>query len=170
MQFQVPQFIEAEDKIIGPLTLKQFLFVAAGGAICLLGYFFLQFWLWVPVAIIAIVVSASLAFIQINGRPLPTIVAAAIGFYWNPRFYLWKQNNLTRQTAEINISGVPKRTLKFGIDNLWEKLKTSKNPVPEREVNLQPSILDRAKSSKERFEIMRKISGEQEAGHQVDFQ
>ncbi|TSC61742.1 MAG: SsrA-binding protein, partial [Parcubacteria group bacterium Athens0416_74] len=30
MQFQVPQFIEVEDKIVGPLTFKQFVFIAGG--------------------------------------------------------------------------------------------------------------------------------------------
>ena len=30
MQFQTPQFIETENKIIGPLTLKQFFYLAVG--------------------------------------------------------------------------------------------------------------------------------------------
>ncbi|MFM2424198.1 MAG: hypothetical protein RLZZ70_589, partial [Candidatus Parcubacteria bacterium] len=30
MQFEVPQFIEIEDKIFGPLTWKQFLYVGGG--------------------------------------------------------------------------------------------------------------------------------------------
>ena len=33
MRFQVPQFIEVEDKIFGPLTLKQFLYTAGGAAV-----------------------------------------------------------------------------------------------------------------------------------------
>src|SRR3990172_12458701 len=36
MQFQVPQFIEIEDKIFGPLTFKQFIYVAGGAGACYL--------------------------------------------------------------------------------------------------------------------------------------
>ena len=32
MQFQVPQFIETEDKVVGPLTLRQFMYIAGAGA------------------------------------------------------------------------------------------------------------------------------------------
>ena len=34
MRFQVPQFIEIEDKIIGPLTIKQFIYIAGGAGMC----------------------------------------------------------------------------------------------------------------------------------------
>ena len=30
MRFQVPQFIEVEDKIFGPFTFKQFIYIAGG--------------------------------------------------------------------------------------------------------------------------------------------
>ena len=41
MRFQVPQFIEVEDKIFGPLTLKQFIYVFGGGGLCFVFYTFL---------------------------------------------------------------------------------------------------------------------------------
>jgi len=45
MQFNVPQFIETEDKLIGPFTLKQFLYLAAGGALLVFAWYFLRLWL-----------------------------------------------------------------------------------------------------------------------------
>jgi hypothetical protein len=36
MHYQVPQFIEIEDKIFGPLTLKQFIYLAGGVGLCLI--------------------------------------------------------------------------------------------------------------------------------------
>ena len=33
MMFSVPQFIDVEDKIIGPLTLKQFIYLAGGAGL-----------------------------------------------------------------------------------------------------------------------------------------
>jgi hypothetical protein len=41
-QFHVPQFIEVEDKIFGPLTLKQFLYVIGGAGIVFIMYAFLR--------------------------------------------------------------------------------------------------------------------------------
>ena len=40
MQFQVPQFLDVEDKIIGPFTIKQFLYLAGGVG---LGYLCIRF-------------------------------------------------------------------------------------------------------------------------------
>jgi hypothetical protein len=52
MQFQVPQFIETEDKIIGPLTLKQFFYVAAAALVSFSLFFVLATWLWLLITII----------------------------------------------------------------------------------------------------------------------
>ena len=38
MRFQVPQFIEVEDKIFGPMTLKQFIYMAGGAGLSFLIY------------------------------------------------------------------------------------------------------------------------------------
>jgi hypothetical protein len=45
MKYQVPQFIEIEDKIFGPLTIKQFLYVAGGAALCFILWNFLPFYI-----------------------------------------------------------------------------------------------------------------------------
>jgi hypothetical protein len=41
MRFQVPQFTDVEDKIVGPLTLKQFVYLAGAGGGCIILYSFL---------------------------------------------------------------------------------------------------------------------------------
>lgn len=169
MNFQVPQFIETEDRIIGPLTLRQFLYLATGGGICFLLYPMLQFWLWVIIAFFVAIIFLSLAFLKINERPLPTILLAAMAFYWKPRFYLWQKESTTPKTAEIKIPESKKDGLKSHLDNLWEQLKTSKTPLPKREKNFQPSILDRIKSTKERFEMMRRITGDREMARRIDY-
>ena len=169
MQFQVPQFIETEDKIVGPLTLQQFLYIAAGAALCFLLFFFLQTGLWLFFVIIIMPIFISLAFVQINGRSLPVVMMAALGYYWKPRFYIWKREEAV--TPELHISE-PKFSVsgaKSRLNDLMNQLKTSKNPIPQREKTIQPSILDRTTSSKERFEMMRKITGEKEMARRVDY-
>ncbi|MBI5742437.1 MAG: PrgI family protein [Candidatus Niyogibacteria bacterium] len=91
MQFQVPQFTEIEDKIFGPLTLKQFLFVLAGGGISFIWWSLLPRWL----AFIFIAPSAgfflALAFYTVNGIPLLTVIANAIGFTSGAKLYTWQK-------------------------------------------------------------------------------
>jgi len=169
MNFQVPQFIETEDKIIGPLTLRQFLYLAFGGGLSFLLFFFLNTALWILFAFIIATVSISFAFIKVNDRPLSTAFLAAIKYYWKPRMYLWQ-----RDTAKTTIPKLPETEtkvfqIKSRLDNLWEQLKTSKEPIPKREKKISPSILDQVKSSKERFEMMRKITGEREMARRVDY-
>ena len=169
MNFQVPQFIETEDKIIGPLTLRQFFYVAAGGVLSFFLFFFLQSWLWILVTFFIAVISASFAFIKINGRPLTVIVTAAIGFYWKPRMFLWERKEKMEKEAGYRIPELKMPPFKSKLNDLWDQLKTSKNPVPKREKPFQPTITDREKSSKERFEVMRKITGEKELAKRIDY-
>ena len=99
-QFQVPQFITVEDRIIGPLTLKQFMYLLGGAAVLLLGWFFLHAILFVLVALPLGALFTSMAFVTINGRPFPTVFANGINYYLKPHLYLWqKQKQGTRNQA-----------------------------------------------------------------------
>lgn len=90
-QFQVPQFITIEDRIIGPLTLKQFLYLLGAAAIGLIGWSLLHFALFLLVALPIAGLFVAMAFVKINERPLPTILFSAINYYLRPRLYLWRQ-------------------------------------------------------------------------------
>jgi hypothetical protein len=91
MQFQVPQFIEVEDKIFGPLTLKQFLYLAGGGAAIFLLYIALPFFLFVIAAAPIGGLAAALAFYKINNQPFIKIMENAIRHYTGPKIYIWKK-------------------------------------------------------------------------------
>ena len=101
MQFQVPQFIETEDKIVGPLSLRQFLYVGAGVGISGMLYFVLQTWIWAILSVFFIGGSIAIAFIKIQGRPFVKVIASAFNFYWNPQTYVWQPEHpavsLTRE-------------------------------------------------------------------------
>ncbi len=95
MRYQVPQFIEIEDKIFGPLTIKQFIYLAGGAALCYLFYavtssflpFLLILVLIVPIAGFA----AALAFYKINGKPFINVVESAVKYYIGSKLYIWKK-------------------------------------------------------------------------------
>jgi hypothetical protein len=99
MQFQVPQFIEVEDKIFGPLTFRQFVFVLGGFGMCYLLWRILPVLLAAPLIIIIAGFAAALAFMQYNGRPF--IIALENAFYYilHPKLYLWSNEHRKKGAA-----------------------------------------------------------------------
>ena len=98
MQFQVPQFIEVEDKIFGPLTFRQFVYLVGGGALCFILYRFLPIYISVFLIIPAAGLSLALAFYQINNKPFIFTLEAAIRYYLGSRLYLWQKRDKLPQT------------------------------------------------------------------------
>lgn len=90
MQFQVPQFIETEDKVVGPFSIRQFIYVGAGGLASALLYFLVSTWLFAIFAVILIGSSLAISFIKIEGRPLVSVIRSAFNFYWKPQMYVWQ--------------------------------------------------------------------------------
>lgn len=100
-QYQVPQFIEVEDKIFGPFTLKQFIYLAGGGGLCLIMFTFLPLYLTVLLGIPVLAFSAALAFFQVNGRPFIYAVEHAFGYITGSKLYLWQQRQAKPQPQAI---------------------------------------------------------------------
>lgn len=95
IQFQVPQNIDMEDKIIGPLTLIQFLYLLAGGVVDYLIFLSIgpSFVFWViglPIALI----SLALAFLKIQDQPLSYFVRAGLTYLSRPKIRLWQRQGL----------------------------------------------------------------------------
>ena len=68
-QFTVPQFIDVEDKIFGPITARQFIIMMAGFMLIGISYKFFDFALFIFVSIIIFGISGVFAFFKINGMP-----------------------------------------------------------------------------------------------------
>lgn len=93
MRFQVPQFIETETKIIGPFTLKQFLFLAAGGVILFITQSFLSPIITLLIGIPVVAIAAALAFYKIDGVPLPQYILMALSFLTGTKRYQFRKDN-----------------------------------------------------------------------------
>ncbi len=91
MQFNVPQFLEIEDKIIGPLTLKQFGYLAAGGAVLFIIYNYFNFMVFLAIAAPLGAFCLALAFVKINGRPFIYTLTAYIHYIFKPKLFIWKK-------------------------------------------------------------------------------
>lgn len=92
MQYQVPQFIEFEDKIFGPLTLKQFIYIAGGLAISFLIYKILPFFFAIILIAPVLAFCFALAFYKPDGhRPFIFMVEQALRYYSGSKLYIWKR-------------------------------------------------------------------------------
>ena len=92
MRFQVPQFIETESKIVGPFTLKQFLYIASGTAIVfLLRYLFSSLFYWLLTSLPIAALAFALAFYKVDGIPLPRYILLAIGFNFGSKKYIFNK-------------------------------------------------------------------------------
>lgn len=91
MRFQVPQFIEIEDKIVGPLTLKQFVYLAGGAGLAFVAYRFLPFFISFLVVPLCIVLALALAFYKYNNKPFIDLLEAGFNFYTREKLYIWKK-------------------------------------------------------------------------------
>lgn len=91
MQFQVPQYIDIEDKVIGPLTIKQFLYIAGAGVIVFILYNVLNLFATIILAIPIAVITFALAFIRVHNQPFINVIKNFLGFLKKPDFYVWKK-------------------------------------------------------------------------------
>ena len=116
MQFQVPQFIEVEDKIFGPLTFKQFIYLLGG-----VGGAYLA-WRAFPLAVAAPFIiavggfAAALAFFQFNGRPFILGLESAFYFILRSKLYLW--NNQKKQSKAPAVKTVSPRSSEVYVPKL----------------------------------------------------
>ncbi|HBM46144.1 MAG: hypothetical protein UT05_C0003G0083 [Parcubacteria group bacterium GW2011_GWF2_38_76] len=110
MQFQVPQFIEIEDKVIGPFTFRQFLFLlgAGGGSFAIYRIIPAPFsyLLIAPVAGLGL----ALAFYKVNNRPFTTMVESWFKFSLGNKRYLWKKEATTIKKEAMEIEGMINKT------------------------------------------------------------
>lgn len=93
MDYQVPQFIEVEDKIFGPLTLKQFIYLAGGVGICAIIFLYVPLIFAILLALPVAGLALALAFYKINGKPFIDVLEAGVSYFLGRRLYIWKKEN-----------------------------------------------------------------------------
>lgn len=117
MQFKVPQFIDVEDKIFGPLTFKQFIYLAGGAALCFIAWKLLP----LVIAIIFIIpvagISFALTFVRINNKPFINIMESFFKYSAGTKLYVWKKEqkvikkdepSISQNSSNLNTGYVPK--------------------------------------------------------------
>ncbi len=91
-QFTVPQFIDAEDKILGPITTRQFVILLVMIAILFVEYKVFDFSLFAVTGVITAGLFMVFAFGKVNGRPFHFFLLSLVQSFFLPRLRLWNKN------------------------------------------------------------------------------
>ncbi|OGI81890.1 hypothetical protein A3I95_00475 [Candidatus Nomurabacteria bacterium RIFCSPLOWO2_02_FULL_44_12] len=108
MQFKVPQFLDIEDKIFGPFTFRQFVYLAGGAGLCFVLFRLLGFWFGaIPIILVAGFVLA-LTFYKPNNKPFIFMVEAVVKYIFQDKLYVWKKRKnkvlpKTRSEKEVGL-------------------------------------------------------------------
>lgn len=164
MNFQVPQFIEQKPKIVGFLTLQQFLYLAGGAAVSLFAFYVFNFFLWLLTTAIAGSVAIAFAFVKINGQEFPKLAASAFGFFMKPRMFTWKRAIM--QTA-LNAESIEKlETLRKNM-SVQERLKSLALAVSTGKIlSAFKQVPD---EQGERFQTVTYLTGEKKVAKRIDY-
>ncbi len=91
MRFQVPQFVDIEDKIVGPFTLKQFLMYVVAVMVLVPVFLLSDLSLFLTIAIPVMGAAAAFAHLKINDQTLATVLSHAASFFFTPQLYIWRR-------------------------------------------------------------------------------
>ena len=139
MQFSVPQFVNIEDRIVGPLTGKQVLYLLIGGATLLIFFTFLDFAFFAFMSMVITPLVLVFTFYKPKGRTVATYILVTFNYFTIPRAYIWR-----REPGAIKF----KRAQKKHIGSRPMKENISHNRLREL-----AWVLDTSQSVGTRFEV-----------------
>jgi len=88
----VPQFIDVEPKILGPLTVRQFIFVVSGGMIIFLSVRFADMSLMLFITLLTSAFVFLFGFLKVNGVPFHLFLLNILASYSRPSLRVWHKN------------------------------------------------------------------------------
>lgn len=131
MQYRVPQFIEHEAKILGPLNIKQSMTIGAVLVVCFFLYFAIgeeNFFLFILLAGLLTGIALAISFYKVQGQALPVVMKNWINFSISPRLFLWRRKqspvflSTERERRAITIVKQEKSPLKMRDEGKIEEL------------------------------------------------
>src|SRR3989338_9540424 len=102
MRFQIPQFIDVEDKIFGPFTLKQFIYIAGGASVAVVAITFLGLFFGLLVSSPIVILALALAFYRVNNRPFIHTLESAFKYATTDKLYIWQKREDKEKSEEKN--------------------------------------------------------------------
>lgn len=108
MRYTVPQFIEVEDKIIGPLTVRQFLLLLVTIFVMFIEYKLSDFGLFLAIGIPTFIVGGVFAFFRVNGQPFHYFCLNMIQTFRRPGLRVWDKDYTDSELMSIIKQPPPK--------------------------------------------------------------
>lgn len=107
-QFTVPQFIDVESKIIGPITTRQFLILLSAALVIGLSYRIFDFAFFLVIGIVVLIIAIIFSFVKINGRPFHFFVLNIVQTFrrsnmrvWNHQIGIGEKKEVVEKTVKI---------------------------------------------------------------------
>lgn len=103
MQFKIPQNVQREDTIVGPITFKQLAILLIGGGFTYAIYILLArgyLWtVWAPPVVFFGLLTLAVAFLKIQDMTFLQAALYFVEYVFKPRMRFWRQGD-----AEIRLS------------------------------------------------------------------
>ncbi len=97
-QFVIPQFIDVEDKIIGPITTRQFVIMLIASILVAICYKLADFTLFIVEGFLIFTIFGIVAFLKINGRPFHFFLINFIETTRKSKLRIW---NLSEKNIDL---------------------------------------------------------------------
>jgi len=117
-KYTVPQFIDVEDKIIGPITTRQFVIMLVTALLMFVAYKLFDFGLFLLVAILEFALGGTLAFFRVNGQPFHFFLLNLIQTFRRPMLRIWDKSltdselrQLALKPPEVKVASRVKKEL-----------------------------------------------------------
>lgn len=128
MRYKVPQNIDMQDRVMGPLTMVQFLYAIVGGGFCYTIYMSIpapfSLVLVTPLALLTFAV----VFVKVNERPFLQFLLSVFQFISSPKQRVWQHDDsdlsveVYHPNTQTNQSYQPKNFSREDIRKLAEQM------------------------------------------------
>jgi hypothetical protein len=102
-QFVVPQFIDVEDRIMGPISVRQFVLMLFPMMVGAIAWKMFDLSLFLLIAVPVFIIFGLLAFLKVNGMPLHFFLLNLMQSLKRPRLRVWDKS-LTDAEIRIRIN------------------------------------------------------------------
>lgn len=132
MIFNVPQFIDVEDKVAGPLTAKQILWMVGMGGVLFLAWTFFDTATFFVLSVPIIIIFVLFAFYRPYNQSLLALSANAVSFLFRPKVYTWDRpamvkNDISKPKEEERMSEGSKSLSMEEIQSLAKVVDENRN-------------------------------------------
>ncbi|MBE7525008.1 PrgI family protein [candidate division WWE3 bacterium] len=100
-KFIVPQFIENEDKILGPITVRQFVLSLATFFLLFLEFRLLKLAYFIPLGLLTAGIGGAFGFIKVNGQPFHVFFLNFVQTVSRPNLRVWNKDYTDAELRQI---------------------------------------------------------------------